>query len=94
MNTLMAHLTVASLLAVHHLDKAQPSAAGAPATQSVGSVGLALLLLVIIFLAIMAKAARGMADLIAGFLRVAASMTWGVVLLVVILIAIAVLVFH
>jgi hypothetical protein len=91
MHTLFPHLTQASTLAVGHLGNVRLSAAGNSATQSLGSIGLILLAVLIVFFAMMARAARGMAELIAGFLRLAASMTSGVVLVVIVVIAVVLL---
>jgi hypothetical protein len=91
MHTIVIHLTGASVLAVRHLNNARPSAADSSVAQSFGSIGLAFLVVLIAFFAMMARAARGMADVIAGFLRVAASMTSGVVVLVVAVITVVLL---
>jgi succinate dehydrogenase/fumarate reductase cytochrome b subunit len=92
MHTIVIHLSGASVLAVRHLANARRSAAGSgSAAQSLGSIGLVFLVILIAFFAMMARAARGMADLIAGFLRVAASMTSGLVVLVVVIITVALL---
>lgn len=91
MHTIVIHLTGASILAVRHLHNARPAAGSNTAAQSLGPIGLALFAILIVFFAMMVKAARGMADLIAGFLRLAASMTSGVVILVIVLIAVVVL---
>jgi succinate dehydrogenase/fumarate reductase cytochrome b subunit len=91
MHTIVIHFTGASVLAVRQLKNARPSAAGSSVAQSLGSIGLAFLVILIVFFAMMARAARGMADLIAGFLRVAASMTSGLVLLIVIIVVVALL---
>jgi hypothetical protein len=82
MHTIVIHLSGASVLAVRHLGNARPSAASSSVAPSLGSIGLAFLVILIAFFAMMTRAARGMADLIAGFLRVAASMTAGVVILI------------
>jgi hypothetical protein len=91
MHTLFPHITQASTLAVQHLGNVRRSAGANSAAQSLGSIGLILLAILVVFFAMMARAARGMADLIAGFLRLAASMTSGVVLLVIVLIAVVLL---
>jgi hypothetical protein len=94
MTTIFPHLTVASVLAVHHLGNARISATGSSATQSIGSAGVALLLLLIVFFAMMARAARGMADLVAGFLRIAASMTSSLVIVVIVVIVVVLFLLH
>ena len=91
MNTVFPDLTHASTLAVQHLDNVRPAVGAGSAAHSLGSIGLVLIVILIIFFVMMARAARGMADLIAGFVRLAASMTSGVVLLVIVLIAVVVL---
>ncbi|MGH3156866.1 MAG: hypothetical protein ACRDNF_09860 [Streptosporangiaceae bacterium] len=94
MHTIVIHLTGASILAVRHLSNARPAAASSSAAKSLGSIGLVLVTVVILSFAMMAKAARGMAELIAGFLRLAASMTSGVVILVIVLIAVVLVAHH
>jgi hypothetical protein len=94
MHTIAIHLTGASILAVRHLSNARPLAASGSVAQSLGTIGLAVLVILVAFFAMMARAARGMADLIAGFLRVAASMTSGLVILVVVVIAVVLLAHH
>lgn len=94
MHTIVIHFTGASILAVRQLHSARPPAASNSVAQSLGSIGLALLVVLIVFFAMMARAARGMADLIAGFLRLAASMTSGVVIVVIILIGVVLLAHH
>jgi hypothetical protein len=91
METVFPHLTQASSLAVVHLANMRPAGDSGAAARSLGSIGLIFLVVFIAFFAMMARAARGMADLIAGFLRLAASMTSGVVIMVIILVAVVLL---
>jgi hypothetical protein len=60
------------------------------AAPSAGTLGLGLVLVIVAFLAVMAGAARGLVTLIAEFLRVAASMT-SVLLIMLIIIVLAVI---
>jgi hypothetical protein len=92
MHTIMLLHTVASLLAVHRLGNIRPLAGESSVTKSVGSIGTAFVLIVVLFFAMMASAARGMADLIAGFLRVAASMSR--LLFVIVIVLAVVLLLH
>lgn len=75
MHTIASYVTVATVLALRHARYVGPPAPVRFAAPSVGTLGLGLVLAVAAFLAMMAGAARGLATLITGFLRVAASMT-------------------
>ncbi len=92
MNTIAPHLTVATVLAVRHLSYMNPSAAARTATQSASAMGLTVLILIVAFVVMMTSAARGMAALMSEFLRIAATMTF--VTLIVVVVAVALLVHH
>jgi hypothetical protein len=74
-NTITPHLAVATVLAARHLSSWRPSAIAPKATLAAGGTSIAVVFLVVAFLALMASAARGLAAVLAEFLRVAAAMT-------------------
>jgi hypothetical protein len=95
MNTIAPHLTVATVLAVRHLSYVQSLAAARTGAQAAGAMGLTFVILIVAFLAVMAWAARGLAVLITGFLRVAASMTSVLfAMLIAVVVAVALLAHH
>jgi hypothetical protein len=97
--TIAPHLAVASVLTARHLSYLRPSAIAklaAPAASRAAG-GLALVAMVVIggFLAAVAAAARGLADLFAQFVRLASAMMSALAVTVIaVLAAVALLVHH
>jgi hypothetical protein len=74
-NTLALHFTDATIRAACDLRNARSLATVETGGQAVGAMGIIFVALIATFLAMMVKAARGMAALISEFLRLAASIT-------------------
>jgi hypothetical protein len=90
--TITSHLAVATVRAVPSLRDPGPSAAAKLAVHAAGGMVLASLVAVGVFLTAAGSAARGLAAMIAQFLRIAAMMAWVVIGVVVMtLIAVALL---
>lgn len=94
MHTIASQVTLATVLAVRHLSDVRSSASSRLAAPSVGTVGLGLVLVIVAFLAMMAGAARGLATLITEFLRVAASMTSALLIMLIIVVLGVILLAH
>lgn len=83
MSTITSHVVVATILAVSHTGHFRAPLAVAATKQTAppttGAIGLVLVIVLLAMLVSMAKAARGIAELMSGlmsgFLRVAASIT-------------------
>ena len=90
MHTIASQVTVATVLALRHARYVAPPVPFRFAASSARTLGLGLVLAIVAFLSMVAGAARGLATLIAGFLRVAASMT-SVMLTMLIIIVLAVI---
>jgi hypothetical protein len=93
MHTIASQVTVATVLALRHARYVGPPAPFRFAALSARTLGLGLVLAIVAFLAMVAGAARGLATLITGFLRVAASMT-SVIMLIIIVLALILLAHH
>ena len=75
MSTIALHVTFATVLDARHLTYARPSAAARTACQTAGSVGLVIMIAIVALLVTLARAAKGLAEIIKGLLHVAASIT-------------------
>ena len=93
MHTIASQVTGATVLALRHARYVGPPAPLRVAASSARTLGLGLVLAIVAFLAMVAGAARGLASLITGFLRVAASMT-SVIMLIIIVVAVILLAHH
>ena len=93
MHTIASQVTVATALALRHARYVGPTVPFRFAASSAGTLGLGLVLAIVAFLAMVAGAARGLATLMIGFLRVAASMT-SVIMLIIIVVAVILLAHH
>lgn len=99
MSTIASHLAVATVLVVSHAGHFRPSAVASYSKsaprQTDGAIGLVFMIILVALLVTMARAARGLAALISGFLQVAASITSVLLgMLIVVVIAVALLVQH
>jgi hypothetical protein len=79
MSTIASQLAVATVLAASHTDHLRTLAAAqtnkTTTGQTTSAIGLVLMVVLVALLTTMAKAARGLATLMSGFLQIAASVT-------------------
>ncbi len=94
MNTIAPHLTVATVLAAGHLGQVRFPDAARTVAQPAGGIATAVILLVVVFVAALARAARGLAALMSEFLQLAAAMMSVFLTIVVAVIVAAILLAH
>jgi hypothetical protein len=95
MTRITLHLAMATALTAPHLRALGPSAAAKLAGQAIGVTLLMALLVIGAFVATVASAARGLAAMLAEFVRLATAMLSATVLmLIVILVTVALLIHH
>ena len=99
MSTIASQLAAATILAASHTDHfrslAGTQSSKTAAGQTAGAIGLVFMIVLVALITTMAKAARGLATLVSGFLQVAASMTsvlFG--MLIVVVVAVVILIHH
>ena len=95
MTTITPHLAVATVLTVRHLSYLRPAAAAKLANPVAGGAALVAMIVVGAFLAVLAAAARGLAAVLAQFVRLASAMASALtVTIVAVLATVALLVHH
>jgi hypothetical protein len=94
MNTLPPHLMLATALVARQLSLTWPSAAERTSVGGAPSIGLVVVILAVVFLAAMIRAARAMANLMSQFLRIATEMTSVLFTLTLVIIVAGVLITH
>ena len=94
MTTIAPHLAVATMLAVRHLGSVRPMAAAKLAGRTLGGLALVAMLVTGAFLAAVASAARGLAAVLAQFVRLAATVTSALLMMFVAALAVLALLIH
>jgi hypothetical protein len=94
MNTIAPHLTVATVLAAHHLGQVGLPVAARMVAQPASGITTVAVVLVIVFVAAMARAARGVAALMSEFLQLAAALMSVLLAMVVAVVIAAILLAH
>jgi hypothetical protein len=94
LNTITPHLALATIHAVRHLDLVRSLAAAKAPARSTGGITLVILVVIVTLLAGLARAARGMAELMSELLRVAAQMTSAFFVVVIVIGVAVVLLIH